>query len=238
LSARPKGHAVDNELAACVRDALLPGLEPLNFDLQHGVVRRLDGPEGCGKSKLLLMLAGFEASPPAKRFTVQGIAPAACRTGQVLYLGRQTPQLKGSLRREATLGIGRSPNDTEIARAIETAGLSDMADRLGGLDGKIAEGRRNLTASEQMRLHVARGLLARPKLALIDADEIGLTGDALSKLLNHLQAIGAAGFVVTSGATVTARLDPPIKMQRRSRETMTTENGGRRHDLDCHVLSR
>lgn len=197
-----------------IKDAGLPGLQPLTLELERGQLRRLDGPNGSGKSTLLLMLAGFEACPEATEFLVQGVDPVAVRTGRVLYLGRHAPQLKGSLRREATLGIGRSPTDQEIEAALVQAGLSEMAERVGGPDGKVAEGRRNLTASEQSRLHLVRGLLARPDLALIDADEIGMDGDTLSRLIDHFKGIGTAALIVTSDPAAVARLGRPVLLQR------------------------
>ncbi len=213
LPVHKKVKAVREQPAILIRSTVLPGLQPLDAKLSRSTLSRLDGPEGCGKSTLLLALAGFETQPPARQFTVLGVNPVALRTGQVLYLGRHTPQLKGSLRRDATLGIGRSVTDTEIIGALHDAGLQDMLARIGGLDGKIAEGRRNLTASEQIRIHLARALLSRPELALIDADEIGLDGDNLMQLLDYMDRINAAGLIVTSDPTALDRLTASFQMR-------------------------
>jgi ABC-type transport system involved in cytochrome bd biosynthesis fused ATPase/permease subunit len=138
--------------------------------------------------------------------------PAALPTGRVVYLGRHAPQLKGSLRRDVTLGLGRSPSDQDIENALVDAGLEEMSRRLGGLEGMVAEGRRNLTASEQSRLLLARGLLSRPDLALVDADEIGLHGATLTCLLDHFERVGAAALIVTSDRQAAARLTGPISL--------------------------
>lgn len=181
--------------------------------LERGARRRLAGPSGSGKSALLLALAGFDPPMPGQRVSVFGHAPGALAAGEVLFLGRQAPGLAGTLRREVTLGIGRTPDDAEIEQALEAAALGAAA-RLGGLDGKVREGRRNLTATEQAALLLARGLLARPKLALIDADEIGLGRRDLGRLLDHLTALGAAALVVTTDAEAMLRLGPPITLDR------------------------
>lgn len=214
LPMRKKSKPAEDDTVLALRNVLLPGLRPIDLELKAGEVRRLDGPDGCGKSALLLILAGFEAAPQAERFSVLGMDPANAPTGRILYLGRQAPQLKGSLRREATLGIGRAPDHAEIEAALAQAGLSDMAERVGGPDGKVAERRRNLTASEQARLHLLRALLARPDLALIDADEIGLDGDAMSHLLEHLSRIDAAALIVTTDPAAMARLGPAVILRR------------------------
>jgi ABC-type transport system involved in cytochrome bd biosynthesis fused ATPase/permease subunit len=131
----------------------------------------------------------------------------------VLYLGRHAPRLMGSLRREATLGIGRDVEDEEIVAALDRADLTGMATRLGGLDGRVAEGRRNLTATEQARLHLVRALLSRPALALIDADEIGLNHVALAALVDHLSGTGAAALIVTSDPATVLRLGPAVSLR-------------------------
>ena len=195
--------------ASAAADAIrIEGIEDPFFDLtlRRGEMRRLAGPGSAEASRLLTGLAGLDLAPPARRFEVCGAAPGALKSGRALYLGPHAPTLRGSLRREATLGIGRSPTDDEIEAALACAGLDGLLDRLGGLGGRVAEARRNLSADERARLTLARALLARPDIALIDADEIGLRGDLLAQLLDRLSEIGAAALVVTSDPEATLRL--------------------------------
>jgi ABC-type transport system involved in cytochrome bd biosynthesis fused ATPase/permease subunit len=213
LPIRRKSSPDNSAPAVSVSGAALHGLKPVSFTLQRGEIRRLDGPEGCGKSTLLLMLAGFESRPKSARFAVLGDAPSAIRPGQVLYLGRHAPQLKGSLHRDATIGLGRSPDAGEFTEAMKKAGLGALSERLGG---NVAEGRRNLTAGEQARLHLVRGLLSRPDLALIDADEIRLEGAMLAQLLDHLACVEAAVLLVTSDPEAVRRLGPAIRLRHAS----------------------
>ncbi|MEM1067120.1 MAG: hypothetical protein AAGJ74_16595, partial [Pseudomonadota bacterium] len=124
------------------------------------------------------------------------------------------PMLKGSLRRNLALGTGRAPRDTALETALTSAGLSDTAARLGGLAGQVAEGGRNLTSSERTRLYLARGLIARPALALIDADEIGLDRGQIADLLDHFAQCGAASLIVMSKPLRCRESDRPLVMQR------------------------
>ncbi len=202
----------------------LPGVQPIDLTLERGAVRRLTGPASSGKSRLLLTLAGFEASPREGTLETLGSTPAALTSGRILYLGPHAPMLRGSLRRTLTLGTGRTPQDEELEAVLGLSGLSDMAARLGGLGGQVAEGGRNLTSSERTGLYLARGLIARPALSLVDADEIGLDGDDLSLLLDHFEKCGTAALVVTStrvrrtitGAPLVLRKSNPQDGQRSS----------------------
>ncbi len=208
-----KTAAVDDAAPAIsIAAAQMPGDAAFHLLLARGAHRRLTGPAGSGKSTLLLALAGLEATPKAERFDVCGAAPGSLRAGRVLYLGRRAPSLSGSLRREVTLGLGRAPDDAKIVEAVTQAGLADLLTRLGGLGGKITEARRNLTATEQARVHLARAYLARPDLVLIDADEIGLHREDLRALLDHLTGIGAATLVVTTDPEATLRLGAGIDL--------------------------
>ena len=190
-AARPKAPAIRLE------GLRLPGLEPIDARLARGDVQYLTGPPRSGKSWLLLMLAGLE-SPTEGRIQVLGRDPAVLSTGSCLYLGPHAPILKGSLRRNLALGTGRMPNDDELMPAAAQSGLTDLLARLGGLNGQLAEGARNLTSTEKSGVLLARGLISRASLMLIDADEIGLAGKNLRRLLEHCASIDAAALVVTS----------------------------------------
>ncbi|MBF9049793.1 hypothetical protein GTA62_13535 [Roseobacter sp. HKCCD9010] len=205
--------AIDPEAPAIRLHRLcLPNLEPVDLVLERGATRRLVGPPSSGKSRLLLTLAGLEASPRDGSLQVLGNDPAALKTGQVLYLGPHTPMLKGSLRRALTLGTGQTPRDDELMEIIERTGLSALSLRLGGLDGQVAEGARNLTSTERTGLYVARGLIAQPTVALVDADELGFNESAMTLLLGHFAQCGTAALVVTARSGVRRVLDPPLTL--------------------------
>lgn len=170
---------------------LRPDTEPLTFSVARGQSLQLSGSSDVAARGLLTVIAGLDKMPSG-RIRVLGLPPTAVPAGRVLYLGRHAPQLRGTLRRECTIGIGRSPDDGEITSALRNAGLMEMHNRLGGLSGRVAEGRRNLTSTEIAGIHLVRGLLSKPDLALIDAGEINLSASRLNLLLAHLDDIGAA----------------------------------------------
>lgn len=194
---------------------VLPGLETIDLTLPRGVIRALSGPPSSGKSQLLLMLAGLEASTPEGTLKTLGADPAALKSGTILYLGPEAPILKGSLRRNLMLGTGRKATDADLHGIIQMSGLSQLVERLGGLCGQVAEGARNLTRTERTRLFLARGLIARPQLALIDADEIGFGGRELIPLLEHFRQGETACLVVTREQIGHIFDAPPIMLKRR-----------------------
>lgn len=223
--------------AILLTDLRLPGLEPIDLTLEQGEVRRLSGPPGSGKSRLLLTLAGLETAPRNGELKTLGHDPAALPSGAVLYLGPHAPMLKGSLRRNLILGTGRTPEQQDLDAILSTAGLSEMVARLGGLNGQVTEGGRNLTSTERIRLHLARGLIARPQLALVDADEIGFQGRDLVRLLDHFERSGTSALVVTSADTGQRFNAAPVVL----RKEQPNETGNQKElgiSTACPTLSR
>ena len=150
----------------------------------------ITGPNGAGKSTLLALVAGLMA-PEQGRVGVAGTSPAHTSGRQrrelLSYAGPSAPLLSGSLRRALTLGLKRRPDDRFIEQVAKDLGLDDTLRRLGGLDGRIAENGRNLSAGERRRVLLARTLLADAPLWLLDEPD-----DALDYRGRHAlkQALG------------------------------------------------
>jgi len=205
--------AGDPEAPALRLDAVpVASGQTVSVTLSRGEIRRLTGPPGSGKSHLLMTLAGLEQRPCTGLIDVLGTDPGASKTGEVLYLGPHAPMLKGSLRRAVILGTARVPADADLLALLEHAGLADMVTRLGGLSGRVSEGARNLTATERRRLLLVRGLVARPELALVDADELGFDRAALLRLVSHFKACGTAALVVTAACNPLPGTEPAIAL--------------------------
>lgn len=135
----------------------------LDLAIAPGNVIGISGLPGSGKSSILRLAAGLER--PDKgcvHYGHEGVRP------RTLHIGASTPILQGSLRRALSLGIKPRPSDPTILSTAEAIGLAPLIARLDGLDGRLAEAGRNLAASECLRVHVCRAVLARPGLLLID----------------------------------------------------------------------
>ena len=150
-------------------------LAPVNLTVREGEFVTLLGPSGCGKSTLLKMVAGLLA-PSAGRIALWG-EPVAGTLGAE----RAGDQAAGSARglsfvfQEATLmpwarvqanvrlpldlaGVPRTEADARVQEALKTVGLQKFADSLP----------RELSGGMQMRVSIARSLVTRPALLLMD----------------------------------------------------------------------
>ena len=75
--------------------------------------------------------------------------------------------LKGSLRRNLTLGLQGRPTDNEIMERIEAAGHSQTLKRLGPLFNRLPERGANLTREDRIGLSLLRTIIQSPGLILV-----------------------------------------------------------------------
>ncbi|HKK36730.1 MAG TPA: ATP-binding cassette domain-containing protein [Paracoccaceae bacterium] len=205
LPSRDGDRSADRDGAPALRlqGLCLAGRTPLDAELPAGRIAWLVGPPGSGKSALLAVCAGLER-PVEGRVEVLGNAPWRLPTGAAVHVGPAAPLLRGSLRRNLALGVGRSVDDTKIAAAVSRAGLDGLSRRLGGLSGRVGEGGRGLSSTERGRVMLVRVMLAEPHLCIVDADEARLDAAALDLLLEILSETGSAALIASDRPAVRA----------------------------------
>jgi len=163
-------------------------LLPTSLQLRSGEFVTLLGPSGCGKSTLLKMVAGLLA-PSSGRVTT-----ASERLAFVFQEATLMPwaRVGANVRLPLDLaGVPRPEADARVHDALKLVGLEAFAGHLP----------RELSGGMQMRVSIARGLVTRPEVLLMDEpfgalDEI--TRNRLDgELLELWQAQGLTVLFVT-----------------------------------------
>lgn len=139
-------------------------LAPIDLRVEAGELVSFVGPSGCGKSTIFRLVAGL-ADPSAGAVTVMGAAPVdARRAGGVSYVF-QDPTLMpwASVADNVALPLAirhvpRRERQLEVAAALERVGLADHARDLP----------HQLSGGMRMRVSIARALISRPRLLLMD----------------------------------------------------------------------
>ena len=166
------------------------------------------GPNGSGKSALLRLAAGLER--PDKGVVLlkdqrhATFSPRALSNAVSLSRGA-SPILAGSLRRGLTMGSGRRPADEDVMRIAARYGLAEVVKRVGGLEGRIAEGGRNLSVGEKRRLLLARAALSGAELLLVDDPTQGLDSEGQELVQKLIEDAQGAVLIATSDMAI-ARL--------------------------------
>ncbi len=161
-------------------EARTPALQNVFLEIQPSARLALVGPSGSGKSTLLDAIAGW-LQPESGEVR---IAP-----GTRIALAGQRPWLfHGSIADNLRIGAPHA-SEAELAEAARVAQVTRFASQLpDGMDTVIGERGFGLSGGEARRVALARALLLRPQLLLLDEPTAFLDPDTEADLLAALDA--------------------------------------------------
>jgi ABC-type multidrug transport system fused ATPase/permease subunit len=148
------------------------------------------GPNGSGKSTLM-SLVGRLIDPDRGRVLIDGqdlrrVKPSSARRA-VSMAGPDFPLMRGSVRKNLRYRDPDAP-DEEVEEISRLCGLDDLIAELPeGLETKVVEGGRNLSAGQRQRIALARSLLRDPLILLLDEADANLD-DQARELLERIMA--------------------------------------------------
>jgi len=145
-----------------------PALGPISLSVEDGRITALVGPSGCGKSTVLRLLAGLQ--PPTAGSVDRTVGPG--ETGMVFQAPTLAPWL--SARANVALPLRLAGRPTDEANTVAEAELARV-----GLAHAGALKPRQLSGGMAMRVSLARALVTRPRLLLLDEPFAAL--DALTR---------------------------------------------------------
>jgi spermidine/putrescine transport system ATP-binding protein len=157
----------------------------VSISIEAGEFFTLLGPSGCGKTTLLRMIAGFDA-PDEGRIVVDGqdmigIPPEARNIHTVFQSYALFPHMNVEDNIAFPLRMAKA-DPAQISRRVEET-LEDV--RLTGMNKRYPN---ELSGGQKQRVAVARALINRPKLLLLDEPLAAL--DAKLKESVQLELIG------------------------------------------------
>jgi len=179
----------------------IEAVREVSFRVEAGAVVSLVGPNGAGKTTTLNAVSGVISArgrilfqgrditrmPPHKRVS-EGIAQIP--EGRLVLAGM-------TVRENLEMGAYRRPRQ-EIAASIDRmeTRFPILRERSGALAGTLSGG-------EQQMLAIARGLMAKPKLLLLDEPSLGLAPlmvQLIFEIIRDLQAGGQTILLVEQNA--------------------------------------
>ncbi|MEE0144944.1 MAG: ATP-binding cassette domain-containing protein, partial [Senegalimassilia anaerobia] len=191
-----------------------PVLQNLSLAIPHGSVVAVLGRSGTGKSTFASLLRG-EGAPESGRIFI-GETDAACQESSATRLVgviQQNPHIfNQSLRENLLIGKGNATDD-ELWDALERVGLRPRAEQLpNGLDTVIDESGKSFSGGERHRIALARILLSKPAIVILDEPFAGLDpateqalletmlstleGSTVLLITHHLQGVSRADRVL------------------------------------------
>jgi len=172
----------------------IEAVKGIDLTLAPGRITTLLGANGAGKSTTLLTLSGLLRSS-AGSILFEGVEVNNLPAHRIVELGLiQVPEGREilttlSVRENLLLGASRRRDEIETDLENALALFPRLKERLHGAAG-------NLSGGEQQMLAIARALMSRPRLLLLDEPSMGLAPLLVREIFKTLRALNERGLTI------------------------------------------
>ena len=165
-------------------------LDELSLELKAGTTLAVVGPTASGKSTLGLLLARLW-DPDAGSITIEGRDLRTFARSElpkeVAYVSQSAFLFDATVRENVTLDGAFT--DEEVERAIRLAGAAGFVAELShGLDTELGERGATLSGGQRQRLALARALIRRPRLLILDDATSAVDPSVEAEILRGLKS--------------------------------------------------
>ncbi|MBS3649827.1 ABC transporter ATP-binding protein [Pseudaminobacter sp. 19-2017] len=203
LEAKPDRRALVSVQGLVVRYGPITALRGVDLEIGAGECVAIIGPNGAGKTSLVSAIAGL-VRPAAGKVVLDGLDVARIGLADVVRSGvalvPEGRNIFGSLTVAENLRLGATPRkDDRIAPDID-----EIFQRFPILGQRRSQHAGQLSGGEQQMLAIARAMLSRPRLLMLDEPSLGLAPmvvDGVYELLADIKQQGVALLVVEQNAT-------------------------------------
>ncbi len=165
-------------------------LEDISFEIKPGQFIGIAGPSGSGKTTLLLLLLRL-IDPRRGVIEIDG-----CPLNEIHWPSLQ-PELGIALQEAFLLNRSIAENlrfgrpeaaESEMRQALTTADLDDARRELdAGLDSIVGEAGSSLSEGQRQRLNIARAIIGRPRILILDEATSAIGFDSEARILSRLR---------------------------------------------------
>ena len=167
-------------------------LSDISFRVKRGETIGIIGGTGSGKSSLVNMIPRFYDATSGE-VLVDGVNVKDYAVEQLRNKIAVVPQkavlFKGTVRENIRWGK-KDSSDEEIYEALTISQAKELVEAKGGLDFEIEPGGRNLSGGQKQRLTIARALIKKPEILILDDSSSALdyaTDAALRNSIREMQ---------------------------------------------------
>ena len=169
-------------------------LSDVTFMARPGETIGIIGGTGAGKSTLINLLPRFYAATQGEVRERVGIVPQKA----VLF--------EGTIRSNLLWG-NENATDDELMEAVRLAQAEDVVSSKGGLDAPVEQEGKNLSGGQRQRLTIARALVKKPEILILDDSASALDYATDARLRVALRTLDSTVFLVSQRAASVLHAD-------------------------------
>jgi ABC-type multidrug transport system fused ATPase/permease subunit len=169
-------------------------LDHIHLRIEPGMTVGICGESGAGKSTLLALLPRlYELSPAGGRILLDGCDIRALSHRElrknIALVPQQARLFEGTLRFNLTYAL-RGADERLMWQALEAVALADLVDSLPqGLDTWVGERGASLSGGQRQRLALARALITRPPVLLLDDCTSALDAETEARVRQRIASL-------------------------------------------------
>ena len=202
------------------RNAGAPSLTDISFRAEKGQTVGIIGGTGSGKSTLISLIPRFYDATSGtvcldgcnvKEYTQE----ALCR--KIAVVQQRSVLFQGTIRDNLRWG-NENASDEELWQALEVAQAREIVEgKEGQLDFRLEQGGRNLSGGQKQRLSIARALVKKPEILILDDSSSALDFATDAALRSAIHGLG--------GSVTTFLVSQRIACIRQADQILVLDNG-------------
>ncbi|WP_449451413.1 ABC transporter ATP-binding protein [Streptococcus suis] len=236
-SSLPKVVSEDKEIIFSVRHLSFSypksaeeSLSDIAFDLRKGQFMGIIGGTGSGKSTLVDLLQALYSVPTNQlSLFLDGKSPKNLKEWrqQIAIVPQQAQLFAGTIRSNLSLGLEKI-SDSDLWSALEIAQAKSFIEDKGGLDSPVEAFGKNFSGGQRQRLTIARAILQKAPILVLDDATSALDYLTESRLLVAIrQELPGQNLIMVSQRTNSLRTADQILVLEQGRQVGL----GRHEDL-------
>ncbi|MFF4263559.1 NHLP family bacteriocin export ABC transporter peptidase/permease/ATPase subunit [Streptomyces virginiae] len=214
---RLKGHVELDRVTFGYNPLDAPLLQDFSLTVGPGQQVALVGGSGSGKSTVSRLVSGLHA-PWAGAIRIDGMRlediPRGALAASVSFVDQDVFLFEGTVRDNVTLW-DPSITDEAVVAALQDAAVHEVvARRPGGIHSRVEQDGRNFSGGQRQRLEIARALVRRPSVMVLD--EVTSALDAVTEqiIIDNLRRRGCACVVIAHRLSTVRDSDEIVVLDR------------------------